>query len=116
MTNARMALSAHLEGVMNGIFLMVLGLIWDRVILPIKWLKVAFGLVLFGTFANLAAVLLAAITGFGKMMPLAGGTAGTPLMDGIISCLLISLSLAMLAVCMIILIGLYKRLNATNKL
>ena len=33
-TNIRMGLSAHLEGVMNGIFLVALGAIWNRVRLP----------------------------------------------------------------------------------
>ena len=33
-TNMRMALSAHLEGVMNGTFLIALGAIWGNVELP----------------------------------------------------------------------------------
>ncbi|RBL89792.1 hydrogenase [Chitinophaga flava] len=111
MANPRMALSAHLEGVMNGIFLIVLGLIWEKMILSSTWLKIIYWLVVFGTFANLVAVLIAAITGAGKMMPIAGGQPGTPWVDGIISFLLISLSLAMVAACVIILIGMYKRLR-----
>jgi hypothetical protein len=33
-TNVRMGLAAHLEGVMNGIFLVALGAIWTEVRLP----------------------------------------------------------------------------------
>ena len=33
-TNVRMGLAAHLEGVMNGIFLLVLGATWPQVQLP----------------------------------------------------------------------------------
>jgi (hydroxyamino)benzene mutase len=77
MTNPRMALSAHLEGLMNGMFLMLLGLIWQRLVLSAKLLKLTFLLAIYGTFANLLAVIIAAITGFGKMMPIAGGKEGT---------------------------------------
>ncbi len=112
MANPRMGLSTHLEGVMNGIFLIVLGLIWNRVALPDKWLKITFGLTLYGTFSNFAAVLFAAITGAGRMMPIALGKEGTPIQEAIISFLLVSVSLAMLAVCAIVLVGLNKHINA----
>lgn len=105
MANPRMALSAHLEGVMNGLFLMVLGLIWERLVLSPTLLKATFWLTVYGTFANLIAVVIAAVTGYGRMMPLAGGQEGTGAMEGLISFLLISLALCMLAVCIIVLIG-----------
>lgn len=108
MANPRMALSAHLEGMMNGIFLVLLGLIWKRLILSAMLLRIAFWLVIYGTFSNLVAVLIAAMTGSGKMMPIAGGKEGTGITEGLISFLLLSLSLCMLAVCIIVLIGFYK--------
>lgn len=111
MVNPRMGLSAHLEGVMNGTFLIVLGLIWEKMMISPTWLKITYWLVVYGTFANLIAVLIAAITGAGKMMPIAGGQAGNPLVDGIISFLLILVALTMLATCVIILIGMYRRLR-----
>jgi len=118
MANPRMGLSTHLEGVMNGIFLVVLGLIWNRLKLNNKWLRINFWLATYGAFANFLAVLIAAITGSGKMMPLAGGKEGTPVQEIIISFFLISVSLVMLAVCLIVLKGLYKpgsfRKNSTN--
>ncbi len=73
MANPRMALAAHLEGLMNGMFLMILGLIWNRLVLSKIVFNVAFWLTVYGTFANLIAVVIAAMTGFGKMMPIAGG-------------------------------------------
>lgn len=111
MANPRMALSAHLEGVMNGMFLVILGLIWKRLVLSITLLKITFWLVVYGTFANLIAVIIAAVTGFGKMMPIAGGQEGTIGIEGLISFLLISLALCMLAVCIIVLIGFYKHMK-----
>ncbi len=112
MANPRMGLSTHLEGTMNGIFLVALGLIWNRLALSSKWLNITFWLILYGTFANFFAVLIAAITGAGKMMPIAGGKEGTSFEEAIISFLLVSISLVMLAVCVIVLIGIYKRMNA----
>ncbi len=110
--NPRMALAAHLEGVMNGLFLVVLGLIWNRLVLSGALLKTAFILAVYGTFANLVAVLLAAVTGYGGMMPLAGGKEGTGIVEAAISFLLVSLSLCMIAVCILVLAGFYRRTNA----
>ena len=111
LTNPRMGLSAHLEGVMNGMFLMILGLIWNRLYLSRILLNTTFWLVIYGALANVLAVVIAAVTGFGKMMPIAGGREGIQPIEGLISFLLISLALSMLAACIIVLIGLYKNLR-----
>lgn len=112
MANPRMGLSGHLEGIMNGIFLIVSGLIWNRLQLSEKWLHISFILAFFGTFANFSVVLIAAFTGAGRLMPLAGGKEGTPVVESLISFLLISLSIAMLVFCIIILKGLYRPLGS----
>jgi hydroxylaminobenzene mutase len=57
-TNIRMGLSAHLEGVMNGIFLVALGAIWNRVRLPRHVMMAAYGMALYGTYANWLTTLL----------------------------------------------------------
>jgi hydroxylaminobenzene mutase len=114
MTNPRMGLTAHLEGVMNGMFLVILGLIWHKLIVSEKWLYYTYLLTLYGSFANFVAVTLAAITGAGQMMPIAGGKEGAPLIEGVISFLLISLALAMIFVCIVVLIGLYRNLKQTG--
>jgi len=111
MKNPRMALSAHLEGVMNGMFLMILGLIWKRLVLSKILLNATFWLAVYGTFANLVAVIIAAITGTGKMMPIAGGHGGAGITDGLVSFLLVSLALSMLAVCIITLTGFYRHMK-----
>lgn len=103
----RMALSSHLEGVMNGMLLMILGLMWPKLSLP-AWAGTAtFWLALYGTFANWLATLLSAAWGAAAMMPIAGqGAVGTPLAEGIVAALLGSLTLAMIAVCGFVLWGL----------
>lgn len=105
--NPRMGLASHLEGVMNGIFLIALGLMWTKLNLSARWLNAAFRLALFGTFVNWACTLLAATWGAGVMMPIAGqGQTGTPIQENIIRILLTLLSLAMVSVCVLVLIGL----------
>lgn len=113
MTNPRMGLTAHLEGVMNGMFVVILGLIWGKILLKDKWLTYTYWMTLYGSFANFVAVTIAAITGAGKMMPIAGGKEGSFVVEGIISFLLISLSLAMVFVCVMVLKGLYRNTKQT---
>jgi hydroxylaminobenzene mutase len=109
MENPRMGLASHLEGVLNGVFLVVLGLMWHRVQLSVTAQRVAFGLVVYGTFANWMATLLGAIWGAGTMMPIAGlGHQGTSIQESVIGLLLFSLSAAMLVVCLMVLWGLRK--------
>ena len=107
LANPRMGLSSHLEGVMNGMFLVAIGLVWTRLRLSGRVLSAAFWLAIYGTFANWAATLLAAAWGAGAMMPIAApGRQGTSLQEGVISFLLYSLSFAMVALCVVLLWGL----------
>ncbi len=106
LANPRMGLSSHLEGVMNGLFLVALGLVWPRLTLGAVARQATFWLAVYGTFANLAATFLAALTGAGAMLPLAGGRAGAPVTEAAISTLLVSLALADIAVCVLVLAGL----------
>lgn len=114
MANPRMGLTTHLEGIMNGLFLMLLGLLWQRLELSSRWLAIGFGTVVYGSFANFAAVFIASMTGAGAMMPIAGGREGAPLVETVISFLLISLALAMLVTCIIVLTGLVKNIRSNN--
>lgn len=106
--NPRMALSSHLEGVMNGLFLLALGAIWHRLRLGLRAQRIAFWLVVYGTFVNWGTTLLAAIWGAGQeMMPLAAsGYTGTSTQETLIAIGLVSLSVAMLVVCPIVFWGL----------
>jgi (hydroxyamino)benzene mutase len=51
-TNVRMGLSAHLEGVMNGILLLALGAAWNEVRLPHPVKVTAYYAALYGTYVN----------------------------------------------------------------
>lgn len=108
LVNPRMGLSSHLEAVLNGLFLVVLGLIWPRLRLRPAAATTTFWLAVYGTFANWAATLLAALWGAGRrMMPIAAGSHhGSTAQETVIAVLLLSLAVAMLAVCALVLWGL----------
>lgn len=106
--NPRMGLTSHLEGVMNGMFLVILGLIWPRLALSHTWLTVGFWLVVYAAFANWLATLLAAAWGAGTLMPIAAGAhKTTPGRERVIGFLLVSLSVCVIAGCALILVGLF---------
>jgi hydroxylaminobenzene mutase len=105
--NPRMGLSSHIEGVLNGIFLIILGLIWYKLSLSQVWLKTTFWLSVYGTFANWFGMLIAAVFNAGRTLTIAAnGHNGPPIVEGIVSFFLITLSLAMLTICVLLLIGL----------
>lgn len=96
--NPRMGLSAHLEGLMNGIFLVLAGLIWERLNLSPKKQALTFGLLVWGGYANWLACLLAAVTGASRMTPIAGsGFSAGPSAETLVSVLFISVGLTMTA-------------------
>jgi hydroxylaminobenzene mutase len=110
----RMALASHLEGLMNGLLLMALGLMWPRLVLGPRAQALTFALAVYGAFANWLATLISAITGAGAMMPIAAaGRTGEAAPEAIVGFLLVSLSLAMVAACVLVLWGL-RRAAATR--
>lgn len=69
-----MALSSHLEAVLNGMFLVLLGLLWPHIDLPGAWKVAVVVLVVYAAYANWLATLLAAAWGAGrKLAPIAAG-------------------------------------------
>src|SRR5215831_12914126 len=68
--NPRMGLAAHLEGVMNGTFLLALGAVWATVRLSPRWTRAAYWTALYGKYANWAVTFLAAIFGTAAMSPI----------------------------------------------
>lgn len=104
--NVRMGLAAHLEGVMNGTFLLALGAAWPGIRLSARMQAVAFWTVLYGTYANWACTLLAAVWGTAALSPLTGaGHSGTPLQERLITLCFMSVGIAIVAASVIILVG-----------
>ena len=108
LANPRMGLSSHLEGLMNGMFLLILGLLWKRLRLAGLLSRLAVGLAISGTYVNWATTLLAAGWGAGAtLMPIASlGRQGTGFQELIIKIGLLWLTVAILACCGLVLWGL----------
>ena len=105
--NPRMGLASHLEGLLNGLFLLVLGLVWPRLALGRRASAALFWLAIYGTVANWGTTLLAAIWGAGSRMSLAAGShRGTVGRELAIDVLLVTLSIAIVAASVLVLWGL----------
>jgi hydroxylaminobenzene mutase len=107
--NVRMGLAAHLEGVMNGIFLLALGAVWPNVKLPPTASTIAFWLVLYGTYLNWFMTLLAAIFGTAALSPITGvGHSGQPWQESLVTAGFMSVGIAIVLASAAILWGLRK--------
>jgi hydroxylaminobenzene mutase len=112
-TNPRMGLAAHLEGVMNGIFLLALGAVWTEVRLSPRWKATAYWLALVGTYANWAVTTLAAILGTAALSPItAAGHSAQPWQEGVVTFGFVCVGIAIVACAILVLWGL--RRSATS--
>ena len=110
MANPRMGLSAHMQGLTNGMFLIALGAAWSHVALSPRWAGAAFWLIAFGTVANWIATSLAAFWGTGIMTPIISPEpVAANWQEAIVSALLLGLTLAMLAGTVIVLAGFMRK-------
>jgi hydroxylaminobenzene mutase len=102
MANPRAGLSGHLEGVMNGTFLIALGCAWNDLRLGERAEKVVYALVLYGTWANWVGTLLSGIFGTSKATPIAGaGHTGTAFQENLVFAILVSVGITMVAAALI---------------
>ena len=112
-SNPRMGLAAHLEGVMNGTFLLALGAIWTDVRLSPRLKVAAYWSALYGTYANWAVTSLAAILGTAALSPItAAGHSGTPWQEGLVTFGFVSVGIVIVAGAILVLSGL--RRNAIS--
>lgn len=113
MHNPRMGLSAHLAGVQNALFLLVVAALWDHVSLPrrlsgaLAWLGIG------SMYGFWAALQLAAIWGTSQATPIAGaGFEGAPWQEGFVTWLLRGSSVAAVASTALLLTGFIKAKGA----
>ena len=108
--NTRMGLAAHLEGVMNGTFLVALGAVWAHVKLSPGLKRAAYWGALYGTYANWAVTTLAAAFGTGALSPItAPGRAAQPWQESLVTVGFMSVGLAIVAATILVLWGLRKQ-------
>jgi hydroxylaminobenzene mutase len=105
--NPRMGLAAHLEGVMNGIFLIAVGAAWMEMRLPPRLKAAAYWSALYGTYANWMVTILAAILGTAAMSPItAAGHSAPAWQEAIVNFGFISVGIAIIASSILMLWGL----------
>jgi hydroxylaminobenzene mutase len=105
--NTRMGLAAHLEGVMNGTFLVALGAIWNEVRLTPRLKIAAFWTALYGTYANWAVTTLAAIFGTAALSPITGvGHSGQAWQEQLVTIGFMSVALGIVSATVLVLWGL----------
>lgn len=105
--NPRMGLAAHLEGVMNGTFLIALGAVWTEVKLSPRLDAMARWSALYGTYANWAFTTAAAIFGTAALSPITGaGHRGRPWQEGVVTIGFVSVGIAIVASAILVLWGL----------
>jgi hydroxylaminobenzene mutase len=113
LANPRMGLSAHLVGLLGGLFLVALGAIWPEKDLPPRLDTAAFRLVIFAAYANLCTTFLAAAFATNRLTPLAGsGHLAQAWQENLVTFGLVSSSIAMVTVCILVLWGLRRRAAA----
>jgi len=109
-TNMRMALSAHLEGVMNGTFLIALGAIWGHVELSPRVEKAARWSALYGTYGNWLFTTLGAAMGTAAANPiLSQGHHGKPWQERIAAAGFRSIAYSILVAVALVVWGLARR-------
>jgi hydroxylaminobenzene mutase len=106
-TNVRMGLAAHLEGLMNGIFLLAVGAILNEVKLWPRGNAIAFWALLGGTYGNWAMTTIAAVLGTAALSPVtAAGYAGAPWQETFVTAGIVLIGLAIIAASALLLWGL----------
>lgn len=108
--NTRMGLAAHLEGVMNGTFLVALGAIWAQVKLSPGLKRATYWSALYGTYTNWGITTLAAIFGTGALSPItAAGLSAQPWQESLVTAGFMSVGLVIIAATILVLLGLRKK-------
>jgi hydroxylaminobenzene mutase len=113
LTNPRAALAGHLEGLMNGTFLMVAGLAWSELQLSRRVGGMLCWLLLVGTYANWIATTASGALGTHKGTPIAGaGFQAGPLVENLVYGALVFVALTMTAGCVGLVVGAWRNRSA----
>jgi hydroxylaminobenzene mutase len=94
-TNVRMGLAAHLEGVMNGTFLLALGAVWNELDLTKGVKAAAYWIFLGGTYGNWLVTTLAAVLGTAALSPItAAGHGASALQETLVTLGFVAIGIA----------------------
>ena len=96
--NHRMAVAAHLTGVLNALLLIVLGLVWGLLTMSPGQASLTRGVFLCTTFASWGTSCLAAAWGTSRLTPLSGaGYSAAAWKEDLVQVLQVTVALAILA-------------------
>lgn len=110
LANPRMGLSAHLIGLQGGVFLVVLGLIWGELNLSPKLAKATIWSGLYGNYGNFVTNVIAAAYATNRLQPIFGsGTFAGDWPENVVSFGLISIAVAVVVCCVLVLWGLRRK-------
>ena len=105
--NPRGVMAGHVEAVLNGMFLIIVGLMADRVRLSKRASAVCAGLLLYGAFVNWITSTMAGVLGASQATPIAGaGHHAAPAVEQIVLIASVSVAFAMIGAVGMLLVGL----------
>jgi hydroxylaminobenzene mutase len=113
--NLRMALAAHLEGVMNGTFVVALGAVWSELRFSARQNVAAYWTALYGTYGNWAAITLAAVFGTAALSPItSAGQHGQLWQENAVTAAFMSVGVAIIACAVLVLWGVRRAIPAAR--
>ncbi len=112
----RMGVAAHVGGVLSGIFLILIGVIWEEIKLEPKPKNANFLLFLYASHTGWLAQFLAAVFGTGRSMPVGGaGFGGTFWQETLVDFVAITFSIAIALAVILTLYGLRHRASILHE-
>jgi hydroxylaminobenzene mutase len=114
--NPRMGMAAHVEAILNGMFLILYGgIIWNELRLSNRISKALLVFLIYASYFNWFFILLAAIFGTSKLMPIAGkGYTAPDWHELIVNAGISTVVLSILLATVITLYGLGRRIKHQN--
>jgi (hydroxyamino)benzene mutase len=110
LANPRMGLAAHLEGLMNGTFLLALGAAWSDARISARSGAIAYFSALYGGYANWGFTVFAAALGTSALTPqAAAGHRGPAWAEGVVTFGFATVAIAMIVASVILLAGFRSR-------
>jgi hydroxylaminobenzene mutase len=112
LANPRMAVAAHVEGVVNALFLMLLGVAWPRLGLTGRTASWAYWTGVVGAYANWAVPLFSAVVGASQPVLAGAGFQAAPWAEGLLRVSPIASVLPPILCSALVLVGLRARAAA----
>jgi (hydroxyamino)benzene mutase len=111
--NTRMALAAHLGGILNGLLLVAIGATWSRLALSQGQARITRVAALGAAYVNWGTGCLAAAWGTSRLTPLSGaGYSAAAWQESVVQALQVSLAVAIIGAVAMIVYGLRPRSEA----